>query len=89
MGATKEIQGQFSLREEVIPQVNWKLFVGAAEASNEMVFEHVNGTFRSIATVDMGWDQLGIDMLSNHEILEGTGCFIIQSLQLGAESGST
>jgi len=51
--------------------VNWKLFVGAAKAGNEIVFEGANGTFRSIP-MDVGWDQLEIHMLSNHEILEGT-----------------
>jgi len=84
----KEIQGQLGLREEAIPQVNWKLFVGTAKAGNEMVFESENGTFCSIAMMDMGWDQLEIHMLSNHEILEGTRCFIIQVLKLGAESSS-
>ena len=29
----KEIQGQLGLREEAIPQVNWKLFVGTAKAA--------------------------------------------------------
>jgi len=53
-----------------------------------MVFESANGTFCSIAMMDMGWDQLEIHMLSNHEILEGTRCFIIQVLKLGAESSS-
>ena len=79
-GALKEIQGEFSLREEAIPQVNWKLFISAAKASNEMVFESANGTFCSIAMVDVGWDQLEINMFSSREILEGTGCFVIQSL---------
>jgi len=69
--------------------VNWKLVVGAAQASNEMVFEHTNGPFHSIAMMDVGWDQLEIHMFSDHELLEGMGCFIIQVLKLGVEPSST
>jgi len=65
--------------------VNWKLVVGGAQAGNEMIFECANSPFCSIATMDMGWDQLEVHMLSGHELLEGMGCFIIQALKLGAE----
>jgi len=36
--------------------MNGKIFVGAAEASNEMIFECANGMFGGIAAVDVGWD---------------------------------
>jgi len=32
------------------------MFVGAAEAGNEAVFEGANGVFSSIVAVDVGWD---------------------------------
>jgi len=42
------------LGEEVIPKVNGKVFVSTAETGNEVIFEGANGTFSSIASVDMG-----------------------------------
>jgi len=37
----------------VIPKVDGNIFVGAAEAGNEMVFEGANGMFSSIVPVNM------------------------------------
>jgi len=38
------------------PRGEWKIFVSAAEASNEMIFECANGMFGGIVAVDMGQD---------------------------------
>ena len=65
MGAMQKVQGQLSLREEVIPKVERKVFVGATKASNKMVFKGVNGPFGSIAMMYMGQDQLEIHILGH------------------------
>jgi len=35
----QEVQGQFSLGEEAVPEVERKVFAGAAKASNKMVLK--------------------------------------------------
>jgi len=80
----EEVQGQLSLGEEMVPEVNGEQFVGAAESTNEVIFEGANGAFGSIAPMDMWWDQLKIDVLGCHIILEGMGCFAVQLLEFGA-----
>ena len=54
-----------------------EILVSAAKASNEVVFECVDGSFCSIAMVDMGRDQLVIHIFSYKEVLEGLGCFVV------------
>jgi len=58
--------------------------VGAAESSNEVSFEGANDAFGSIAPMDMRRDQLKINVLGCHIILEGMGCFAVQLLEFGA-----
>ncbi len=53
MRATQQVQGQLSLGEEVVPEVERKVFVGAAKAGNKMVFKGANGTFSSIEEMNM------------------------------------
>ncbi len=63
MGAPQEVQCQFGLREEAVPKVKRKVFVGATETSNEMIFKGEDGAFSSIAVINMWWDQLEIHIL--------------------------
>jgi len=51
-----------------------------------VVFESADGLLGCIVTVGVGWDQLIVNILSSEEGLEGTGCFIVEALELGAET---
>ena len=61
----------------MIPKVQGEILVSAAKASDEVVFECADGSFSSIVAMDMGWDQLVIDIFSYQEVLEGLGCFVV------------
>jgi len=61
-----------------------EIFVHAAEAGNEVVFECVNGAFSGIASVYMGWDQLIINLFGGEVVLEGRRSFIVKMLDLGS-----
>ena len=63
-----------------------KSFIGTAEATNEVVFEGVDGTFGGIAVVDVRGDKLKINLLLMHELLENVGLFIVEALEVGAET---
>jgi hypothetical protein len=51
-----------------------------------VVFEGPNGTFSSISAVDIGWRQLGINVVIRQVLEEGMGGFIVQTLELGLEA---
>jgi hypothetical protein len=47
--------------------VEGKLGTGATETSNEVVYESADGTFNSVAAVDMGRSQLEVNALGLNE----------------------
>jgi hypothetical protein len=61
-----------------------EVFVNAAEASNEMIFEGPNGAFRGIATMHARRSKLEVNILIAEELFEGKGAFIVQALELRA-----
>jgi hypothetical protein len=52
-GAAKEVQSEKCLRKEAVPEVQWVIRIGAAEAGDEMIFEGPNRAFGSIAAMKM------------------------------------
>jgi hypothetical protein len=74
------------LRDKIIPQVEGEVLVSAAETSNEVVLEGVNGTFSSIVTMNTRRDKLKIDPFLGHEVLGDDRGLIVESLQLVAKT---
>lgn len=53
-GSSKKIEGDEGLTEKVVPQMKWKIRVGAAaESGDEMVFECSDGTFGGISAMEV------------------------------------
>jgi hypothetical protein len=59
------------------------MFVHAAEAGNEVVFECADGAFGGVATVDAGRRKLEIDVFLAEELFQGVGAFIVEALEAG------
>jgi len=78
---TEEIEGQFHLGKQTVPQVEQEILVSAAEPSNEVIFKGANGTFGGIVLVHVQWDQLVIDVFCSEEIFKGSRGFTIQSVE--------
>jgi len=51
--ATEEVQSEFGLWEQEVPEVNGRIFVSAAKAGNKVVFKSADGMFSSVAVVDV------------------------------------
>jgi len=49
-----------------------------------VVLESANGSFSSIAVVDVWWDKLIVHIFCGEVVLEGLGCLIVKVLELGA-----
>lgn len=67
-GATKEIQSHFGLGEQEVPQVEWKLFVEAAEDGDEVVLECPNGAFGAVSSVDARRYELVVNIFFHEAI---------------------
>ena len=55
-------------------------FVGATEAGDEVVFERADCAFGGIAAVDVGRDELKIDVLRTEEVFQDAGAFVVEAL---------
>ncbi len=53
-GAAKEVEGNFGLWDELVPEMYWEVFVDTAEARNEVVLKCADGPFRGISTMHTG-----------------------------------
>ena len=55
-------------------------------ASDEMIFEGLDGAFGGVSAVNVRRGELKIDFLVGHERLEGRGGFIVEALKRRLES---
>ena len=74
---------------ESVPEVEGKVFVDAAESSNEVIFECTDGPLGGVPAMYTGRDELVVDVFSGEKLLEDTGAFVIETLELGAEASET
>ena len=68
--------------------MHWEVGVCAADASDKVIFERLDGTFCSISTVDMRWDKLEIHMFRGEEGMKAKWLFIVHVVELKGESSS-
>jgi len=80
-GPAQEIEREFSLGEQAVPEMHREVLVRAAEAGDEVVLEGADGTFGGIAAMDMGRDQLKVNLLGSKEVLENCGGFVVETLE--------
>jgi hypothetical protein len=81
-----KVESEEGLIEQAAPQVEREFGVGAAQASNEVIFEGVNGAFRCVGMVITWRDELEIDVLVTKELFEGSRALVVKALDLGAEA---
>jgi hypothetical protein len=77
----EEVQGGGCLEEEPIPKMHGEVLVGAAEASNEVVFKGLDGSFGCVASVEVRRNKLEVNRLCFHEAFETIGGFVVQFLE--------
>jgi hypothetical protein len=69
--------------------VEWEVFVDAAEAGDEMIFEGTYGAFGGIAAVYAGWGKLEVDVFLTEELFKRFSTFVVEALEAWAEAGGT
>jgi hypothetical protein len=74
------------LRHKAIPQVEGKVFVNAAEASDEVILESSDGAFSRVAAMSIGRHELVVDVFVFEELFEHRRAFVVEALELWAEA---
>ena len=60
--AAQEIEGKLGLREQFVPEMQWKVFIHTAQARDKMILERANGAFSGVAAMETRWYELIIDL---------------------------
>ena len=74
---TEHVEGEFSGREEEVPQVRGESDVGRSKTSNKMVFCSAHGTFGSESTMLAGGGKGDSDFGEAEKINEGLGGLVV------------
>jgi hypothetical protein len=82
----QEIQFDFRLWQESVPQVHWEGGVNGGEAGRKVFFESPDGAFCGVASMKVKRNQLISDIIDGEEILQGGRCLVVESLELWFET---
>ena len=85
--AADDVEAEDGLGQQMIPKVQWEVFVNAAEASDEVVFESADCAFSSIVTMHARWNKLKVHVFFVHECFEHGRAFIVEALEFRSEAG--
>jgi hypothetical protein len=65
----------------MVPKLEWEIFVGSAEAADEVVFESLYSLLRGVDAMVVGFHKLNCSILLLHEILDGLGCLVVGDIE--------
>jgi hypothetical protein len=77
---SQEIQCDFRLWQESVPQVHWEGGVNSGESGHKVFLESPDGAFRGVESIKVRWNQLISDIIDGEEILQSGRCFVLESL---------
>jgi hypothetical protein len=66
---SQEIQHDFRLWQESVPQVKWEVGVNQGDPSHKLFLESSDGAFRSVASMSVRWHQLVSNIIDGEEII--------------------
>jgi hypothetical protein len=78
----KQVESDDGLGDEATPQMERKVFVGAAEAGDEVFFERSDGPFGGVGAMDVWRNELKIDVFFEEVFLEEGRCLIVEKMDL-------
>ena len=81
----QEVESEFSLWEELVPDVNQEVVVGAGTNGNEMRFEVLDGHLRNITTMAVRLDKFELVCFVN-ELLHAVGALVVKDVLLDDNS---
>jgi hypothetical protein len=78
----QEIQCDFRLWQESVPQVHWEGGVNRGEPGHQVFLESPDGALFSVASMTVRQHRLISDIIDSEEILQSGWCFVVDSLEL-------
>ena len=81
-----EVEGDAGLDGKLIPQLEWEICVGSAQATNEVVFERLDCAFCRIYSVVVGLHKLSFAFVLLEVSFERLDCLIVCDIELGLMS---
>ncbi len=81
MRASKDVACDDGLFREIVPKLEWKIFVGSAKATDEVVFESLYSSLCGVDSMVVGFHELHFSVLLLHEILDGLGCLVVGDIE--------
>jgi hypothetical protein len=86
MWCPQEMQRDFRLWEEFVPQVHWDGGVNWGESGYKVFFESPDGALCSVASTTVRRNQLISNIMGSEEILQSCWRFVVESLQFRFET---
>jgi hypothetical protein len=83
---SQEIQRDFRLWQESVPQVQWEGGVNWGDTGHKVFFEGPDGAFRDVAAMAVGRNQLVSDIIDGEESLQSGGYLVVESLEFWLET---
>ncbi len=85
-GASEEVACYFCLVCQMVPQLEWEVDVGGTESTDEVVFEGLDGAFRGVDAMIVGFDELNCTVSGGDKFLDGSRSLVICDIEGGSES---
>ena len=85
-GAAEEVACYLGLLCEMVPQLEWEIYVGGAESTDEVVFESLDGSFRGVDAMIVGFDELDCTVAGGDEFFDGGRGLIVCDIEGGSKS---
>ena len=82
------VECECSLWKEAVPEVEWELWISAAETSDEVVLKGLDGTFGRIASVDSCRCFLECYVLIVDVVFEEGTAFVIKHVEFGGKTST-
>ena len=86
LGAMEEVACNFSLVCQMVPQLEQEADVGGAESTDEVVFESLDGSFRGIDAMIVGFDELDCTVAGGDEFFDGSRGLVVCDIECGSKS---
>ena len=66
--------------------MGWEITICGAEAREKVILEGLDGMFRSVDALFVGWNELSFGVFAAEVFCDGVGSFIVEDIKLGFET---
>ena len=85
-GSVEEVACDFRLQCQVVPKLEWEVDVSGAQATDEVIFESLDGSFSGVDSVVVGLDKLNGTVTRSDKLFDGRCCLIVGDVEGGGKS---